>query len=76
MGATQIYTPCRFCRLRAATLHFGDMLSFTHGGGLNCCDLCAAEKQLEHAREQAALIPEREAAVKAARAAAEGPTTP
>lgn len=54
---------CLYCKERAATLHFGDMLSFTHGGGLNCCALCAAEKQLAFAREQAALVPEREAEV-------------
>lgn len=48
---------CGFCKTRPATLHFGDMLSFTHGGGLNCCEICSTEKQLAHARERAAAIP-------------------
>lgn len=63
MATDRTFYPCRFCKERPATLHFGDMLSFTHGGGLNCCELCGAEKQLAHAKEQAALIPEREAKV-------------
>ncbi|MCR4339120.1 MAG: hypothetical protein NUW01_04440 [Gemmatimonadaceae bacterium] len=56
---------CLFCKTAPATLHFGDMLSVTHGGGLNCCELCCAEKQLAHARERAALIPSLEARVAA-----------
>jgi len=54
---------CLWCKKRPATLHFGDMLSFTHGGTENCCALCAAKQQLDHARERAALIPELEAEV-------------
>lgn len=54
---------CRWCKERPATLHFGDLLSYTHGAIENCCELCCAEMQLQHAREQAALIPEREAVV-------------
>ena len=65
---------CSYCHERRATLHFGDMLSFTHGGGLNCCALCCAEMQLKHARERAALIPELEAKVVALSAAAEEET--
>lgn len=48
---------CLFCKERPATLHFGDLLSLTHGGQLNCCELCCAEKQLEFAEERAAAIP-------------------
>ncbi len=54
---------CGWCNIRPATLHFGDMLSFTHGGVENCCELCAAEMQLDHAKERAAVIPELEAKV-------------
>jgi hypothetical protein len=60
---------CRYCKTRAATLHFGNALSFTHGGSLNCCALCAAEKQLEHAKERAAAIPELERRIAELRAA-------
>jgi hypothetical protein len=49
---------CLFCKERKATMHFGDMLSLTHGGKENCCDLCCARMQLEHAQERAASIPE------------------
>lgn len=59
---------CRFCKTRPATLHFGDMLSFTHGGDESCCTLCAAEMQLTHAQERAALIPELEKKVAQLRA--------
>lgn len=65
-------TKCQFCEERAASLHFGDMLSFTHGGGLNCCDLCCAEMQLEHAQERATLIPELQATVDRLRAVTSG----
>lgn len=58
---------CLFCKTAPATLHFGDMLSFTHGGGMNCCELCCVEKQLAHAQERAALIPELEARLAEAR---------
>lgn len=67
-GASERVVFCKFCHERPATMHFGDMLSFTHGGGLNCCELCCAEQQLEHARERAALIPELEDRVRALRA--------
>lgn len=63
---------CLFCKTRPATLHFGDALSFTHGGSINCCELCCAEKQLEHARERAAVIPELERRVADLRAAEGG----
>jgi protein-arginine kinase activator protein McsA len=49
---------CRWCKSRQATLHFGDMLSFSHGGGKNCCELCATRMQLDHAEERAAELPE------------------
>lgn len=62
---------CVFCKAVPATLHLGDLLSFTHGGVLNCCELCAAEKQLEHARERASKIPELEDRVVELRAARE-----
>jgi hypothetical protein len=55
---------CFFCKKRPATLHFGDALSFTHGGGLNCCELCCAIKQRDHARERAAALPELEERVR------------
>lgn len=64
---------CVRCQKRAATLHFGDALSFTHGGEKNCCALCAAEEQLAHARKMAALIPEREAEVTRLTAALSAP---
>lgn len=67
-GACPLEGMCLYCKERPAELHFGDMLSFTHGGIENCCRLCAAEMQLAHAREQAALIPEREAEVELLRA--------
>lgn len=54
---------CLYCKERKATLHFGDMLSFTHGGAENCCELCCARMQLEHAQERAAAIPELSAKV-------------
>lgn len=49
---------CQFCKERPATLHFGDMLTFTHGGEDNCCQLCCAKMQLAHAVERAKEIPE------------------
>lgn len=49
---------CLYCNKRPATLHFGDMLSFTHGGVQNCCEVCSVVMQLEHAEERAAAIPE------------------
>jgi len=63
-GECPLYGTCLFCKQRPATLHFGDSLSFTHGGFLNCCELCCAIKQRDHAREQAALLPEREQRVR------------
>lgn len=49
---------CKFCKKRTAILHFGDMLSFTHGGELNCCEICSVKQQLAHAVERAKAIPE------------------
>ena len=63
---------CLYCKKRPATLHFGDMLSFTHGGIDNCCEICCAEMQLNHAKERAVAIPELEAKVAALAATGEG----
>lgn len=71
IGHCQFEGKCLFCKKREATLHFGDMLSFTHGGGWNCCELCSTEMQLAHARERAAVIPELEAKVSEIRASEE-----
>ena len=54
---------CLFCKTRPATVYFGDALGMTHGGFLNCCELCAAEQQLEHARKCAEHLPDLEAEV-------------
>lgn len=64
LGKCRYQGMCLYCKERPAELHFGDMLSFTHGGMENCCRLCCAEMQLAHARERAALIPELEAEVR------------
>jgi hypothetical protein len=63
LGECPLEGVCLYCKTRPATLHFGDALSFTHGGVENCCAICAAEMQLQHARERAAAIPELEAKV-------------
>lgn len=63
LGKCPLAGKCHWCKKRPAELHFGDMLSFTHGGYDNCCRLCAAEMQLAHAVERAAEIPKLEAEI-------------
>lgn len=60
-GECPLEGTCLYCKTRPAILHFGDMLSFTHGGMLNCCELCCARMQLEHAELMTAELPQRRA---------------
>jgi hypothetical protein len=64
---------CARCRRRPPTQLWvgeGGAMSFIHGGGQHWCGVCVAQVQLDYARAQAAAIPEREAALAAARAEA------
>lgn len=59
---------CSKCGTRKAVLDWvndGGALAYVHGLSMRWCELCAVETQLEHARKQAARIPELEAALKA-----------
>jgi hypothetical protein len=51
---------CYICLKRDATVAFGDSLFHTHFSHKNACEYCVTEKQLEHARERAAALPELE----------------
>lgn len=64
LGECPLNGKCLYCKVAPATLHFGDLLSLTHGGQLNCCKLCSVRMQLEHAKECAEAIPKLEAQVK------------
>lgn len=49
---------CLFCKIRPATLHFGDALSISHGWTEhNCCEICCVSMQVEHAEEKAKELP-------------------
>lgn len=58
LGKCPLLGICKFCKKRTAILHFGDMLSITHGGEMNCCQICAVQQQLDHAIERADAIPD------------------
>lgn len=49
---------CAFCHEREGTLNWGDALAFTHGFSRKVCEVCALTKQIEHAEERAAALPE------------------
>jgi hypothetical protein len=52
---------CANCGEREGTVRWGDALALTHGWTQMWCKVCALTKQIEHAKERAALIPELEA---------------
>ena len=61
LGVCEFEGLCKWCKTRPATLKFGDMLYFTHGGQENCCEICSTRMQLEHAKERAKVVEELEA---------------
>lgn len=52
---------CANCGQREGTIRWGDMLALTHGFTAIWCEVCALEKQIEHARARAAELPKMEA---------------
>lgn len=51
-------TKCAVCGIREGTHRWGDTLAMTHGTWEMWCEVCVVTKQLEHAENRAALIPE------------------
>lgn len=57
---------CTFCHERTASSWWSEgTIALVHGARWLICEQCVLEKQLEHARERAAAIPELEAKLKA-----------
>jgi len=57
---------CANCHERPATTRWvgeGGSLALSHGFYSGWCNLCVAKKQLEHAEQRAALIPELKAEI-------------
>lgn len=58
---------CDNCHEREGTMRWGDALAMTHGFVQMWCEVCVLTKQIEHAEERAALLPELRARLEALR---------
>ena len=58
---------CQNCRKREATVDWigdGGTLAFSHGMYQRWCEYCCTDKQLQHAKKLASMIPELEQKLK------------